>query len=89
MKPSKNHTWKVGDLARNVESGWLGRIIRLHEPETVWVDRVGGRSFTEQMATLVGVNELCMLIGGLSVDQAIDEDDHQQHAMDDLAYVGA
>ena len=59
------HEFKVGDFARNVESGWLGRIEEIQAPETVTVDEK--TSFVETMVRMVGVDELALTVGGGTV----------------------
>jgi hypothetical protein len=60
------HEFKVGDFARNVESGWLGRIEEIQAPETVTVDEK--TSFVETMVRMVGVDELALTVGGGTVE---------------------
>lgn len=74
--------WKVGDYARNVESGWLGRIEEISEPRRVWINDTD--YIEEQVAKLVGVDELTVMIEGKPLAQSLCEDDVQWHCLDDL-----
>lgn len=74
--------FKIGDFARNIESGWLGRIEEILAPETVKVDET--HSFQETMCRMVGVDTLVCIAGGLTWEQAISEDDVQWHSLSDL-----
>ena len=76
------HEFKVGDFARNVESGWLGRIEEIQAPETVEVDEK--TSFVETMVRMVGVDELALIVGGETVEQCISENDVQWFSTVDL-----
>ena len=76
------HEFKVGDFARNVESGWLGRIEKIQAPETVKVDEK--TSFVETMVRMVGVDELALTVGGGTVEQCISENDVQWFSTVDL-----
>jgi hypothetical protein len=74
-------TFKIGDFARNVESGWLGRIVRFKE-ERVWIDDI--RYFDETTAEMIGVDELCALVDGLNFAEALSDNDRQWHDVKDL-----
>lgn len=75
------HNFKVGDYARSVDSGWLGRIESLRE-ERVQIDDT--RSYVAVMATMTGVDELCTLAAGLSREAALAGNDTQYHSVADL-----
>ncbi len=76
------HEFKVGDFARNVESGWLGKIVEILPPEKVMIDEVN--FFEEQMANMVGVDEMTCIVDGVSWEEALSDDDTQQHSLADL-----
>ncbi len=78
------HEFKVGDYARSIESGWLGKIQDLKEEVTPVDDT---RSFTEIMATMIGVDELARVVGGLDVDEALASNDIQHFSTADLVPV--
>lgn len=72
--------FKVGDYARSLETGWLGKIVEIKE-ETVHVDDT--HSFTVRMATMVGVDRLGQMMG-LKDDAVLCHDDIQDFSLDDL-----
>ena len=76
------HEFKVGDFARNVESGWLGRIEEIQAPE---MDEK--TSFVETMVRMVGVDELALTVGGGTLEQCISENDVQWFSTVDLTPV--
>lgn len=76
------HEFKVGDFARNVESGWLGKIVEILPPEKVMIDEVN--FFEEQMANMVGVDEMTCIVDGVPWEEALSDDDTQQHSLADL-----
>ena len=75
------HTFQVGDYARNIESGWLGKIQSL-ATETVKIDDT--RSYVKTMAKMIGVDELARNIGGLTTEESLSDNDIQWHSTDDL-----
>lgn len=81
----KRHEFHVGEYARNIESGWIGRIEEIFPPREVKVDDT--QSFMETMARLQGVNLLVCTVAGVPWDQALDDDDVQWHSVNDLVPV--
>jgi hypothetical protein len=79
---AKKHEFKVGDFARNVESGWLGKIVEILPPQKVWIDDT--RFFEETMANMVGVDEIACMVAGVPWEQGLSDNDTQQHSLDDL-----
>lgn len=77
--------FKVGDFARNVENGWLGKIVEIGEPQKVMIDDT--EFFEETIVKLIGVDTLACAVGGLSWEAALSEDDIQFHSVDDLSLV--
>jgi hypothetical protein len=75
------NTFKVGDYARNVESGWLGKILEFRT-ETVQID--DDRSYQETMAKMIGVDLMANLIVGMSRERSLSRDDIQYHDVNDL-----
>lgn len=76
---------KEGDFARNVESGWLGQIVRIYnDPYQVTSD---GPMLDCLMAEMKGVNDLCLVIAGGHPSDWLDDDDIQVHAISDLQFV--
>ena len=63
---------QVGDYARNIESGWKGKIRRLYKHND------------EQMAEMIGVDELVQLVFGKTDEECLSKDDIQFHAVADL-----
>ena len=74
-------TFKVGDYAQNVESGWIGRIESIM-PRTVKID--DNLFFTEVECRMIGVDPMASNILGMSFDDSLSADDVQYHAMADL-----
>ena len=78
------HTFKVGDFARSVESGWIGKIVevfKFSEPD-------GHCGICEEdECRMVGVNLLAHTIGGSPINECIDHDDVQWFSADDLRLV--
>lgn len=77
-----SHSFRVGEFARNIESGWLGRIEEIAPPREVKVNDT--ESFTETMARLVGVDAVCSIVTGQRV---MCNDDVQWHSVDDLVHI--
>jgi hypothetical protein len=75
------HVFKVGDFARNIESGWLGKIVAI-KTETVRIDET--RWYDDTMAEMIGVDELARMVAGLSCEAALASNDRQWHSIDDL-----
>lgn len=67
------HGFKVGDYARNVESGWLGKI------RSFGHDHNG-----DLMAEMVGVDAVATHVMGMTREQSLCEDDVQWHDPRDL-----
>jgi hypothetical protein len=65
----------VGQFARSIESGWLGRVIA-----------VEGKG-SDVMLKMQGVNDLVRAIKGGDIEDAIDDDDTQWFAPEDLKFV--
>ncbi len=65
----------VGQFARSIESGWLGKVIAVetHDGDT--------------MLRMQGVNELCLIVAGGKASDWLDEDDIQWFAPDDVEIV--
>ena len=76
----EKHVFVVGDFARSVECGWLGRIKAIH---TEWQ----GEPLGYTMCEMEGVNTLCWNIKGGSIDDFIDHDDTQYFSTDDINWV--
>ena len=74
--------FKVGDYARSIESGWIGRIRRIYnEPYRV---REGDPPIDELYAEMIGVDTLACTVSGCSWDEALSDNDIQHFALDDL-----
>jgi hypothetical protein len=67
----------VGRFARSIESGWLGKVIA--------VEQHSG----ETLLRMQGVNELCRIIAGGSLDANLDSDDTQWFAPADVKFLQA
>jgi len=80
--PLNPHNLQVGDYARNIESGWLGKIVEISEPQEVKIDAT--RSYFERTAKMIGVDTLVATVAGCSWDDALTEDDVQWHDPKDL-----
>ena len=65
----------VGRFARSIESGWLGKVIA--------VESYDG----ETMLRMQGVNELCRMIAGGSLEANLDADDTQWFAPADVKFL--
>lgn len=72
---------KVGDYARSIETGWLGKIVEIN-PEVVMVAE--DRSFVEHMAKMIGVDWLSHNILGRSIEESLSHDDIQYFSLSDL-----
>lgn len=77
--------FKVGDFARNIESGWVGKIVEIGEPEKVMIDDTN--FFMQTMAKMVGVDIMGTHIAGLPKEESLSEDDVQYHSLADLKLV--
>jgi hypothetical protein len=64
-----SEAFKIGDYARGVEDGWLGKIVAFE---------------SDGMARMVGVDRLAMWIGGLTGDEALSPDDVRWVSPNDL-----
>jgi hypothetical protein len=69
------HTFKLGDFARNVESGWLGKIVAIVKDPA---------ENGEPTAEMIGVDPLAFDILGLAAEQSLSPDDKQWFALADL-----
>lgn len=86
MKDSLNpHGLQVGDFARNIESGWLGKITEISQPREVKIDYTS--SFYEQIATMIGVDMIVVAVTGCPLAEALSDNDTQCHDVRDLAKV--
>ena len=73
-------TFKVGDIARSIESGWMGIVVETGIGAAV----LGDSSLIE----LHGINERAiMVLEGQMPEQAVDLDDVQWFVEDDLKLV--
>ncbi len=77
-----NGKLKVGDYARNVESGWLGKIVEIGEPQKVMID--DARFFEETTVKMIGVDTLVVDVAGVAWNDALADNDVQFHSIDDL-----
>ncbi len=66
-------TFQIGDFARSLETGWLGKII-------AWEAGPNG----DQLAKMMGVDWLAQTVAGLSADEALSSDDIQWFDVADL-----
>ncbi len=73
---SKSSGLQIGDYARNIESGWVGRIDGFED------DQNG-----DLMASMRGVDLVLTHVLGVPVERAINDDDRQWHAPADLERV--
>jgi hypothetical protein len=73
--------FKVGDYARSLETGWLGKIVEIKTEVVVVAE---DRSFVEHMATMIGVDRLSHDILGRSVEDCLSHDDIQYFSLSDL-----
>jgi hypothetical protein len=76
---------KVGDYARNIESGWLGKILRIYNSPSRF--QAGDPLVDNWMAEMIGVDTLVVTVTGCSWADALSENDMQHHAIDDLRIV--
>jgi hypothetical protein len=67
------HAFKVGDYARSLETGWLGKILE-----------IGPDHNGDIMAKMMGVDILANLVIGLSAEESLSRDDIQWFAPADL-----
>jgi hypothetical protein len=67
------HEFQVGDYARSLESGWVGKIL---------VFETDGNG--DRMARMIGVDNLAQLFGGLTMEESLTTDDIQWFAPADL-----
>lgn len=72
-----NLALSAGDYARNVESGWLGKIVAFERDNNL-----------DWMAKMVGVDVMATHIAGLSQEESLSEDDVQWHSPGDLVPAG-
>ena len=73
--------FKVGDYARSLETGWLGKIVEIR---TEVVKVAEDRSFVEHMATMIGVDWMSQSILGRSIEDSLNHDDIQYFSLTDL-----
>jgi hypothetical protein len=73
--------FKVGDYARSLETGWLGKIVEI-KPEVVMVAE--DRSFVEHTARMIGVDWMSHTVLGRSVEECLSHDDIQYFSLSDL-----
>ena len=78
------HEFTVGDLARSIESGWLGRIIEILPTETSEFD---GRTCRETMCKMEGFDMLAWTVAGGDLFDHCDHDDAQWFSLNDIRYV--
>lgn len=71
---AEKHVFKVGDYARSLESGWLGKIIAIEHPT-----ELGGL-----MMKMMGVDWMAHEIAGLTAEESLSADDVQWFGTDDL-----
>jgi hypothetical protein len=71
-----SNLFQIGDYARSVETGWLGKIV-------AFKDRDG-----ERFAKMIGVDVIAGLVGGLSIEESLSYDDVQWFVLDDLVPFG-
>jgi hypothetical protein len=76
--------FRVGDYARSIETGWLGKIVRIYD-DPYQVDR-DMPMIACLMAELVGVDFLAQVVGGLTREESLSKDDVQHFALADLAW---
>ena len=62
----------LGEFARNCESGWKGKIVRLYQDDGI------------DFAEMIGVDTLAQTVGYLTDEEALTSDDIQFHAIADL-----
>lgn len=70
---TKINGFEVGDFARNVESGWKGKIVAFE------FDGNG-----DVMAKMIGVDWLAQTVAGLSDEESLASNDVQWHSPSDL-----
>lgn len=63
---------QIHDVARNIESGWKGKIRRIFDQDGI------------QMAEMVGIDTLVQNTLFMTDDECLDETDIQWHAIADL-----
>jgi hypothetical protein len=71
--PAKKHQFAVGDWARNIESGWKGKIVAFED-----VPDLG------PLVRMQGVDWLVQTVCGLSNEEALTPDDIHWFSTDDL-----
>ena len=71
--PEDRLDFRIGDYGRNVESGWLGKIVAFER------DPNG-----DTMARMIGVDVMATHIAGLSREESLSADDVQWHDPRDL-----
>jgi hypothetical protein len=72
---------KVGDYARSLETGWLGKIVEIKTEVVVVAE---DRSFVEHMAKMIGVDWMSHTILGRSIEESLSYDDVQFFSLTDL-----
>lgn len=80
-KDYHGNTLKVGDYAKGLETGWIGKILEMTE-ETVWIDET--RSFIQRICKMQGVEMFAVWIDGATLDEALCSDDTQWFGAEDL-----
>jgi hypothetical protein len=71
----EKHVFEVGDFASNIESGWVGII-----------DRFEGEGL-DRMAVMRGVDYLCQMVAGLTLEEALCDNDIEWHSPADLVFI--
>jgi hypothetical protein len=63
----------VGDFAASIETGWFGKIVAIE------TDGNG-----DVMCEMIGVDQLALIVAGLTREEALSEDDVRWFSPDDL-----
>lgn len=75
---------RIGDYARNIESGWTGRI-ESFVTETYAID--DDHSATAVMCKMIGVDWIALMAGGLALTESLSSNNVEWHAAEDLERV--
>lgn len=65
----------TGRYARSIESGWLGKVVGVEVCDGF------------PMLRMQGVNELCRMVAGGSLEENLDSDDTQWFSPDDVKFL--
>ena len=82
----QKHDFQVGDLARSIETGWLGRILEI-DPDQGSYEHEGKTYEFSPMCKMEGFDRLAWTVAGGDLFDYCDHADVQWFATNDLRYV--